>query len=115
MRPLQLYQKGLKVNHLESALRSLKIVMPYLRERLGAKVNSELQCTYLKACFFDTLKTFGAKEALVTLAGAAEIGGDGPQWTKPAEIMIDCVSTALYEGLQKPLGEKQRSDKYEES
>ena len=99
VRPLQLYVKSQKQEHLESLVKPLGTMLKWARrEEVQATVNEILHATYAKAKFYTALAERGPAAAILewaplpsVVAGSLEL-----EWARPCSAAADCALTSLH-------------------
>ena len=91
VRPLSIYVKSQKKNHLDKLVTHMEPVVVWAR-RENVGLNEMMESTYTKVTFFDTQRRRGCHAAVLKWQ----------QDTKPPASLVaaDCVLTVLYEMLQ---------------
>lgn len=110
--PMREYQKSQRATHLEKLLSHLNFVIPFM-EKQSISVVYELKAIWWKARCADALKNLGLEEALAILAQvSAQDGEKVPAWSRPSEVIIDCVTTSLFDFLRQPITDQQKGDQW---
>ncbi len=100
MRAYKDFAKHHRMSQLESMLPQLKIFVPDL-QGLGWSVGSHLGSAYVKAIFFEQVRLTGITAALETLTPEALTwSGNGGACTAPGEVVVDCMSLAVFNKLK---------------
>ena len=100
MRAYRDFTKHHRMSQLESMLPQLKIFVPYL-QGLGWSVGSHLGSAYVKAIFFEQVRMTNITVALESLTPAALTwSGTGGACTSPGEVVVDCMSLAVFNKLK---------------
>ena len=88
------------MSQLDSMLPQLKILVPYL-QGLGWSVGSHLGSACVKAIFFEQVRLTNITAALESLTPEALTwSGKGGACTAPGEVVVDCMSLAVFNKLK---------------